>query len=230
MNAPSADPTPPDRSGRVGEPTLVDGLIGLLALGAAFALLLFDQPWLATFACLYAGYLIFLKPVLGGAEPPPRPRLSFEDGVLRFTDGDEGWLLSAEAIKVIGERCDTSLPFDVGYCVCFIAREQQYEVPIRAEGLADALAQLGEHFGYPLEPSLHQTSTHDNRVLWPPLLEGKPLFLAPATHLVGDVLGGPAPATGLLLTEHVLRQLGQSGAPSTELREPALDTDGSTEP
>jgi hypothetical protein len=95
---------------------------------------------------------------------------------------EDGWQLDVDQIVVVGEY--TFEAWDDDYRICFLPDPggAWLEASFYAAGCSEALEQLGERLGAPLDNGLCNSTTFRSRVLWPPELRGRPLFETRPRH------------------------------------------------
>jgi len=98
------------------------------------------------------------------------------DMIIHIFQEREAWRVRAPDIRVIGEFTNTDGPHADDYFFVFITPDQWFEASFYAEGRDALFAELGSRFGHMLQPGLCYSTSLASRVLYPPRLEGHPLF------------------------------------------------------
>lgn len=88
----------------------------------------------------------------------------------------EGWQVALEKIRVIGEYTTTDGPFGDDCFFVFLTCDAWYEASFYAEGRDSVLMELKRRLQHPVHCELTFSTDVASRVMWPPHLEGQPLF------------------------------------------------------
>jgi hypothetical protein len=107
-----------------------------------------------------------------------RCRLGFRAGAVRYLrEHGESWELAASEIAVVGEYTTAEGPFVDDYFFAFVRADGMvFEASFYAAGGNATLDALGTALGGRLTAGLRNSATWCSRVIWPPTLEGAPLF------------------------------------------------------
>ena len=109
------------------------------------------------------------------------------------------WDLRVDRVRLSGEATTDKGPFADDYWFYFVSvRDLWYRASFYAEGRDEFLKALSDQLGDKLELGLCNSTKFASRVLWPPHLVGKPMFVYtpewPANRLAraaAKLLGGP---------------------------------------
>jgi hypothetical protein len=130
------------------------------------------------------------------------------------TPAETHWRLPIAEVRVIGEFTNQSGPSLDDYFFVFVTKETTdwHCASFYAEGREKFLHELGVKLGHKLKCGLCNSTDFKSRVLWPPNLEGQPLFEfvpeKPATNFLGKVRQKILPMTFNQLTEEIRNAVG----------------------
>lgn len=147
--------------------------------------------------------------------------ISLSGDTIRYESRRVSWKLQLNTIVVIGESTTDQGPFIDDWWLCFATgQDRWYEAPFDAKGWSTFLDDLSSRLGHALIPALFASTNYASRIMWPPQLEGKPMFVylpvypggRPRTAIArafASLMGrGPA-ATTQTYSADVLRYLGK---------------------
>lgn len=142
-----------------------------------------------------------------------------DSGRLELVDDDvayllrerEVWRASIASLRLIGEFTTPDGPAAEDLWFVFVAGDRWLEASLYAEGREELLAELGGRLGHELRAGLCNSVTLASRVLWPPRLEGHPLFdFVPeekASTILGRIRQRIFPNVCMRVTDEVKREL-----------------------
>jgi len=137
-------------------------------------------------------------------------QISLENETIIYSTPEKAcWKLPIAEVRVIGEFTNQSGPSLDDYFFVFVTREttEWHHASFYAEGREKFLSELGAKLGQRLKCGLCNSADFKSRVLWPPNLEGRPLFEfiseTPATNFLGKVRQKILPMTFNQLTEEI---------------------------
>jgi len=102
--------------------------------------------------------------------------IRLEHGCVSYQLSTGGWRLPVSEIKIIGEHTNDQGPLVDDYFLVFLTGSDLYEVSIYAEGLEEFLVELSDSLGTKLSCELGNSTKYRSRVMWPPEIEGLPMF------------------------------------------------------
>ena len=145
--------------------------------------------------------------------PNPSGRLEFEGDTIVYTlPAGEAWRMPVADILVVGEFTTAEGPSIDDYFFLFVARNQYFEASFYADGRDALLAGLGDRLRHTFATGLCHSTSLASRILWPPRLEGRPLFDLVPEERAGGILGRIrqrlSPRVLLNLTDEVKSELG----------------------
>lgn len=101
-----------------------------------------------------------------------------EDGLIKCRStlfGD--WELAVRDLRLVGEATNENGPFLDDWMLIFASGSPGwFEASFYATIHTDFQERLGQVLGAPLQTALASSATFNSRILWPPRLEGKPVF------------------------------------------------------
>jgi hypothetical protein len=88
------------------------------------------------------------------------------------------WTLPVNRVKLLGEYTDPNGPYVDDYFFVFVFEPDcdWYEASFYSEGREAFLSQLGLRLGSELRCGLCHSTDDNSRLIWPPQIEGQPLF------------------------------------------------------
>ena len=106
-------------------------------------------------------------------------RLWLEDGVVHNRSTQFGdWDIALADVRMIGEATNEDGPFLDDWMLVFATGpDRWYEASFYATIHTDFREKLGEVLHAPLAAALAGSASFDSRVLWPPHLVGRPVFV-----------------------------------------------------
>lgn len=136
-------------------------------------------------------------------------RLWLADGVIRCEQPQGEWAMPCRDLRLFGEMTNDGGPFVDDYWFCFASGPSGWnEASFYAEGRDEFLSAISAELGSAIGLELQGSTDYASRVLWPPALEGVPMFdFTPRwssfglIRLVQRALGGPASNTQTLTRE-----------------------------
>jgi hypothetical protein len=87
------------------------------------------------------------------------------------------WNIDLLNVRIVGEFTDEAGPYCEDQFLVFVTgRGKRFDLPFGACGFSEARQHIGHFLNALLEPRLAFSTALNSAVLWPPALEGKPLF------------------------------------------------------
>ena len=120
-------------------------------------------------------------------------RIQLDGDVIRYRSMVYGsWDLPVSDVRIVGEATNQSGPWTDDYFFCFATGPGGwFEASFYAEGRDEFLSTLGARLGHTLDLRLVNSTDFSSRVLWPPSMEGEPMFQyvdQPRKGLIGRLL------------------------------------------
>ncbi|MBZ5549823.1 MAG: isoprenylcysteine carboxylmethyltransferase family protein [Acidobacteriia bacterium] len=127
----------------------------------------------------YRGRTPALLLTLRSAKPQARPRLSADGACIQYEiEGQPRWRIAIRDLVCIAEYTTAAGPRADDYFLVFATKSGlYYEAAVYCDGRDAAIDVLSEALGRTLKLGLIKSAEFASRVLWPPSLEGHPLFM-----------------------------------------------------
>jgi hypothetical protein len=106
-------------------------------------------------------------------------QLRLDGDVIRYRSATFGdWDLALVDVRLIGEATNEDGPGVDDYWFCFATGLDRWrEASFYSEDRAEFFTQLSARLNIPIELGLCSSATFRSRILWPPELLGKPMFV-----------------------------------------------------
>ena len=104
-------------------------------------------------------------------------QLRLDENILSLSRGGSTlWRMEVSSLQLVGEYTTDHGPFADDLFLIFIARNTKTWFEVSMHETEAPLAELSERLNYPLKHGLCNQTEFASRVIWPPALEGAPLF------------------------------------------------------
>lgn len=95
---------------------------------------------------------------------------------ISYSAGWGNWEVPVKNVRVIGEHTNDHGPGADDYFFVFLTADMEFEASFYAAGRDLMLRNVGKILGHELKCGLVDSTSFKSRVMWPPEIEGQPLF------------------------------------------------------